>query len=319
MFQEETYNEKWYYSVELEPGRITKGFDFKNIASARKTLDALDVGGHSVLDLSTMEGMFATLLARRGAEVTATDTIDNSARVAMLKHAYDVAFQYIPHINLEDQAAFLFKHQLSSSFDPARGLVSSQTTPFGYDVVFSSGVMYHVLSPLHYILQLRRLVKLGGKVVIETACAVSDEIELHHDYRHEGFVYGGSCSWFMSTGALDLFLRACFLRPLGFTYVPSIVNSDLKVVRLGLVAEAVEDRPIAASLLERIQHGEIVRSFDYKPLYESAQLTGSVAEPVSCDVGGLYPIGDKLSVVDFSDNPEFTYEPEYLRLYLGDQ
>jgi len=318
MFDQTVFDEKWYYSVELEPGRFTKGFDFKNIAAARKALDAINVKGHSVLDLSTMEGMFSTLLAKRGGIVTATDTIDSSVRIEMLKKAHGVNFRYLPHVPLDDQASFMFKYQTSNSYSPMKALRASTNTPYGYDVVLSSGVMYHVLSPLHYIMQLRRLVKLGGLVVIETACAINDEIEMHHDFRNDAFVYGGSCSWFTSTGALDLFFRACFLQPLGFTYVRSVTKSDLNVVRLGLVARAVDERPFEAEFYSRIEKGEIVRNYDYKPLYEAAQLTGTVAKSVDFREGVLYPVGRKLSASLFEQNAEVTYQPEYLRLGLSD-
>jgi hypothetical protein len=176
-----------------------------------------------------------------------------------------------------------------------------------------------VLSPLHYILQLRKLVKLGGCVVIETACAVNDEIELHHDFRADSFVFGGSCSWFISTGALDLFLRACFLEPLGFTYVRSQTKSDLNVIRLGLVARAVDTRPFQPDFFARIEKGEIVRNYDYKPLYEAAQLTGTVASPVEYKEGVLYPVGPKLSSQLFETHPQIEYAPEYVKLSLNDK
>lgn len=318
MVDQQVYNEKWYYSVELEKGKFTEGFDFINIAPARRALDSLEVKGHSVLDLSTMEGMFATLLAKRGANVMATDTIDCTKRISMLKQAHSVDFRYMPHIPLEDQASFLFKYQTSNSFSPMKPLRSNMSTPYGYDVVFSSGVMYHVLSPLHYILQLRKLVKLGGCVVIETACAVNDEIEMHHDYRADSFVYGGSCSWFISTGALDLFLRASFLEPLGFAYVRSKTKSDLDVVRLGLVARAVDTRSFQPDFFARIEKGEIVRNYDFKPLYEAAQLTGAVSSPVEFKESVLNPIGNKLTSSLFEQYGPVDYKPEYLRLALSD-
>lgn len=313
------YTERWYYSVELEPGHFTRGFDFKNIAPARTCLDAVDVKGRSVVDLSTMEGMFATLLAKRGAVVTATDTIDSTPRVNLLKAAHNVSFKYIPHLPLDDQATFLFRYQTSTSYSPLKPLKASMATPYGYDIVLSSGVMYHVLSPLHYIMQLRRLVKLGGLVVIETACAINDEIEMHHDFRQDSFVYGGSCSWFVSTGALNLFLRACFLEPLGFSYVRSNTKSDLKIVRLGLVSRAVDHRPFAPEVFSRFEKGEIIRNHDYKPLYEAAQLTGSVATPVEYKGGMLHPIKPELSSNLFNIHPEVAYDLEYLRLSLQDR
>jgi SAM-dependent methyltransferase len=319
MIDPDIYNQKWYYSIELEPGRFTKGFDFKNIAPARTCLDAVQAAGHSLVDLSTMEGMFATLLAKRGAIVTATDTIDSTLRVNLLQASHRVNFKYVPHLPLDDQAAFLFKHQTSTSYSPLKPLKVSTLTPYGYDIVLSSGVMYHVLSPLHYILQLRRLVKLGGLVILETACAISDQIEMHHDFRDGKFVYGGSCSWFVTTGAIDLFFRACFLKPLAFAYVRSKVDSDLEIIRLGLVARAVESRPFEPELFSRLEKGEIVRNYDYKPLWESAQLTGSVSNEVKLIESQLYPIGHHLAARLFAEYPEVSYAPDYLRLSLKDR
>lgn len=313
------YDEKWYYTVELEPGRFTKGFNFKNIAATRTALDAVDVTNHSVIDLSTMEGMFSTLLAKRGAVVTATDIIDCGARISLLKKGHGVDFLYIPHVPPDNQSEYMFKFQTLNSYSQMKPLKAFTHTPYGYDVVLSSGVMYHVLSPLHYILQLRKIVKLGGMVILETACAINDEIEMYHDYRNDAFVYGGRCSWFISTGALDLFFRAAFLKPLGFCYVRSQVKSDLNVVRLGIVAQAVDERVYDPEFFSCIDKSEIIRNSDYKPLYEAAQLTGSVLKPVAYRKGVLNPIGMKLSADLFEKHQPVEYEPEYLQLALSDK
>lgn len=310
----------WYYSVELEPGRFTKGIDHTNIAVTRSCIDSIDVNGRSVLDLSTMEGMFATLLAKRGAIVTTTDTIDLTPRVNLLKTAHKTSFNYLPHCPPGDSVQYLFEYQTSTSYSPSKPLKSSAVTPYGYDIVLSSGVMYHVLSPLQYIIQLRRLTKLGGLVIIETACAINDEIEMYNNYRHGSFVYRtGWTSWFLSTRAIDIFLRACFFHPIGFSYIKSEKTSDLNVIRLGVVAKAIHHRAFDPTLLAVIDDGEIIRSYDYKPLYESAQLTGQTSSETVYKSNIINPINDYLNSYLLTQTPEVSFNSNYLRLSLSDR
>ena len=60
-----------------------------------------------------------------------------------------------------------------------------------------------------------------------------------------------------------------------------------------MVSRAVEERQLELEFFERILKSEIIRNYDYKPLYEDAQLTG--------DVSNL-----------FDENAEISYQPEYL-------
>ena len=66
-------------------------------------------------------------------------------------------------------------------------------------------------NPIDHLMTYRKLCKLGGLVVIETAVAVSDEVSFFHVIRPEETLYGGGATWFVTTAAIDLFMRACFL------------------------------------------------------------------------------------------------------------
>src|SRR5262249_7414959 len=73
------YRQWWYYSVELQPGVVTKGQypdDFPLLP--RILMRNCDLHGATCLDLGSMEGLIPVLMHRgRAARVIATDAIDH--------------------------------------------------------------------------------------------------------------------------------------------------------------------------------------------------------------------------------------------------
>lgn len=309
--------ERWYYTVEVAPTRFVKGFDFSNIAVARALLDSLEIRGSSLLDISTMEGMLAVLASKRGARVVATDSIDLTKRVDLLKELHGVYFRYFPSVPLDRFANYIFEIQSSYTFQGDRPLTFAESTEFGFDIVLSSGLLYHVLNPVEHLCTYRKLCKLGGLLVLETACTISDEVAIFHDIRGDKLTFGGRASWFITTAALELFLRACFFKPLGFCYVKSNVGTDLKVVRLGLIAKAVSERPFADTEFNRLRNTEVFNSYDFKGLALAAQLTGRCSREIPIQETKITPV-DSLGSRAFETTEPLSYTEEVLRLGLND-
>lgn len=309
---------RWYYTVELRPGDFTKGFSFKNIAATRTALNAVSLPGASVLDISTMEGMFSILMARRGAVVTATDTNAMFGRVRLLQEVYGVDFDYLPHFPVTNFVDQIFSLQASRSFAASRPLRTSQTTPFGYDFVFSSGLIYHVLNPVDHLVNYRRMCKLGGLCLVESAMLLSDAIEMVHDWREDTKTFGGNATWFISTRAVEVFLKAAFFQPLGYVWVPSSPYGDRQLVRLAVVARAVDHRPFSDEETALIKGSELYKNFDFKPLYLSGQLTGTCETPPEVDMSALHDASDMRGSAIAKTAP-VEYDESFLRLALEDR
>ena len=312
----------WYYSVEISPGVYTKGLGFNNIAVTRKMLANINLEGKTVLDIGAMEGAMSTLIAKRGANVLAVDGVDLSDRVTLVKRAHGVQFSYCPDIPLHRYAERVFEIQASKSNWPYPFLEigPSEKTNYGFDVVLSSGVMYHVLNPFDHLMTYRKLCKLGGLVVIEAAVAISDEVAFFHGMRPEGMLYTGFSTWFVSTSAMDVFLRACFLEPLAFCYVSRDKLLGVDVARVGIVARAVSQRafnPKTYARYQDVSNSELFFNIDFSGLQPAALLTGRVSSKVSLKMDGLHSAEKGLSVSTFDASAPLSYNDNDLRFPLS--
>jgi 2-polyprenyl-3-methyl-5-hydroxy-6-metoxy-1,4-benzoquinol methylase len=313
---------EWYYSVEISPGVYTKGMGFNNIAVTRKMLANINLEGKSVIDIGAMEGAVSTLIAKRGAKVLAVDGADLSDRVMLVKRAHGVQFSYCSDIPLHRYAERIFEIQASKSNwpHPFQEIGPSENTNYGFDVVLSSGVMYHVLNPFDHLITYRKLCKLGGLVVIEAAVAISDEITFFHGMRPEGMLYRGFSSWFVSTSAMDVFLRACFLEPLAFCYVSRDKLMGVEVARVGVVARAVSRRafnPKTYARYREVADSELFFNPDFSGLHPAAHLTGHVSNKVSLKMDGLHTAENGMSVSTFDASAPLSYTDDDLRFPLS--
>lgn len=184
---------KWYYSIEVEPGRFTDGQGYANVHLTRSALRQIDVSGLSILDIGSMECLIPILLSRRGAaRVVAYDRLCFDERVAFLKSRLGVDFEYVFGLPLTK----------------LREALNGET----FDVVVMSGVLYHMMDPLAGLLTARGLVKTGGIIVVETATIKSAEMVGY--FNAEGRFYSGDNFWFPTAALLDYLLRLARLKPL---------------------------------------------------------------------------------------------------------
>src|SRR5882724_5665125 len=87
----------WYYSMEMEPGKLTPGQSFSNVGLTRTLLQRAELNGHDCLDIGTMEGLIPVLMQRRGARsVTAYDRPSAlTSRIASVKQRFGVDFDFV--------------------------------------------------------------------------------------------------------------------------------------------------------------------------------------------------------------------------------
>ena len=189
---------KWYYSIEIEPGRFTDGRNFSNIHLTRSALRNLSVKGLDCIDIGAMESLISILLFRRGAgRLVAYDRLDLSERIGFLQEKLGVNFEYLCGFPLSELPGRLEGRAI-------------------FDVVMLSGVLYHMFDPLAGLLYARRLIREGGIMIVETAAAISPEHEAYFNTRGE--LMGGDNFWALSVTCLDYLLRFARLKPLDCFY-----------------------------------------------------------------------------------------------------
>jgi hypothetical protein len=187
-------------------------------------------------------------------------------------------------------------------------------------VVVSSGVMYHVMNPVDHFMTYRKLCKHNGLVILETAAAVSDEMAFYHSMRHDGTLYSGYATWFVSSASIDMFMRACYLEPLAFLYVSREKTSSIEICRMSVIARAVSTPAFTKesyARFEEVYHSELYNNKDFATLQQAAMMTGE-AKPIEVDMTHLNPIGPNgLGVAAFDATSPLAYTQDDLRLPLS--
>ena len=221
----EIINEKWYYTIELLPGVFTNGFQFRNIILTRKILKNIKVKNMKCLDIGTMEGLVPSLLVKRGAQVVAYDRSNRQKYINLVKEAYNVEFEYINGFYLNDLLEVLKKKEKKA-----------------FDVVIFSGLLYHMFDPLEGLSIVRRLVRNGGILLIETAAIVTNTMSMY--FNAGGRINDEKTTYFLpSLDLLDYMLRFFGLKALDVLYFKgrSRDKNDLKIVRVGIPCRAINN------------------------------------------------------------------------------
>jgi SAM-dependent methyltransferase len=189
------FNGWWYYGAELLPGVITQGQYADSLPMLpRMLMRGCDLRGASCLDIGTMEGLMAALMARGGASrVLAIDGVDHCVeKLASVRHYHRVAFDY---------------RTVGPMYD-----LSDKLEGEGFDLINCSGLLYHVLSPALVLCGLRPALKRNGLMIVSTNVVVDRKAYAH-------FNAGGALQeevntfWYLSTGLLDYLLRYLRLAP----------------------------------------------------------------------------------------------------------
>jgi len=214
----ETLNQWWYYSIEIEPGRFTPGQNFNSISVVRDLLRGIDVAGRRCLDIGSMEGLSSVLMCRRGGRVTTYDRYDCTDKINLVKACTGADFTFITG------AAF---SELPRLQPPA-------------DVVVFGGMLYHMFDPMSGLFTARNMVRNGGIILIETAAIDAPGFSMH--FNASGRFYPQpeqSNYWFPTPAMLEYQCRMARLELLDVAWLPQWDTPVGPLVRLGLVCRAV--------------------------------------------------------------------------------
>ena len=190
----------WFHSIRLPSGLVTPGLKTLDVITQEEQaiFGALEVAGHSVLDIGTWNGAFSFAAERHGAaRVLATD-------------AYTWR-----HPHWRGREAFNLVHaELSSRVIPFELDPTEITAALGqFDVVLFLGVFYHLFDPIDVMRRLRQVT--GGVLVLETHQDALDQERPMMVYYPGDTLYGDPTNWWGPNPPLVLHL----LLELGFTRV----------------------------------------------------------------------------------------------------
>ena len=268
------YDAWWYYSVELEPGRIVRGqYDPQLPMLPRLAVRGADAAGAACLDLGTMEGLIPTLWARQGAaRVVAADAVDHcKSKLAAVQAAYGVQFEFA---------------RVGLMYDLSRKLPGFG----GFDLINLSGLLYHVFSPPHVLAGARPLLKRGGLMVVST------NVVNRRDYTAEWNAGGRlqpelNTFWYLSIPTFEDMLRSFGLRPIDCLYAPHAASGlvadpghGLDTGYLSVVCRADDAQPA-----DRWAQGARRASWEFKGLYDAET---AAAQPASDIAYASATLGD---------------------------
>lgn len=211
-------NAWWYYSVELQPGFVTKGICPPRLPMLPRMIQrGVDLKGMECLDVGTMEGLMPTMMRRGGASrVLALDAIPHCAqKMAALKSVYGVDFDF---------------REVGLMYDLANKLQDQG----GFDFINFCGVGYHVFSPMHCLAGLRPLLKKNGLMTIGTNVVKRDGYTL--EFNDAGRLQKeANTFWYHSIPMMEYLARYFLLKPIDCLYYPhTAVNPATYVPGLDL-------------------------------------------------------------------------------------
>jgi SAM-dependent methyltransferase len=212
----------WYYSMEMEPGNLTSGQTFPNLALTRTLLRRVDLNGKNCLDIGTMEGLVPILMRRRGAgNVTAYDRPSALAsRIASVKNRFGVDFDFVSGFPLAELPANV-GHR-------------------AFDVIVMSGVLYHLFSPLAGLAIARGLLRNGGLMIVESAAVIADEPAM---YWNSALRFVGESYFLPSMACLDYFARFLRMEIVDCAYFDWWTLDGLRTARIAFTCRASMDAP----------------------------------------------------------------------------
>ena len=167
----------WYHEINVGQGVITKPRDRFDMSwdLIRDGMASIDLRNKRVLDIGTRDGKYAFEAEKQGANV---DAIDN---------------------DLSEGALWLVKH-FKSKVDFVKCNLNEFDAGTPYDVVLFLGVLYHLRYPMWGLRKVSQAVKQGGKLCIETALYMKNDLPLLYCPVHKSPYERTSCSFFNLAG-----------------------------------------------------------------------------------------------------------------------
>lgn len=146
----------WYYGLELLDGVGMQGmFPLELPMLPRLLMRNCNLADAECLDLGTMEGLMPVLMRRGGASrVVATDASTHCLeKIDAVKHYHGVDFDF---------------RTVGLMYDMQKKFPDE-----GFDLINCSGLLYHVVSPMHVLLGVRPLLKRNGLMIVSTNVVLS--------------------------------------------------------------------------------------------------------------------------------------------------
>jgi len=199
---------KWYHGLELFPGFITDHQPFEDIwDQIRAARAGIDYQGKSVLDLGTMDGMWALDAEKAGARLVVAGDIWANPRLDLVKRVFNSQMITVPNADVH------CLHERLKVLMQLRGIS-------GFDVVQCMGVIYHLQNPMLALNQIRHCISDDGLMLLETGCWTGGGDEPVARLNRGQMIYAdGSTYWMMNFPCLEIVLGLC-----GFKVEPGSVK-----------------------------------------------------------------------------------------------
>lgn len=179
----------WWHHIYLGPGITTNG-TCKNVKLLPSLKLPTDLSRWTVLDIGAWDGFFSFECERRGAEVTALDSVEHSwGKFRTGKAGFDLA-----------------KRLLGSNCGEIEMEVCDISTDIGtYDLVLFLGVLYHMKHPM---LALEKIFDVVKKLMILETFVVDYEfhrpiLDFYHSEHHDK-----TCWWAPNEQCVTLMLES---------------------------------------------------------------------------------------------------------------
>lgn len=219
----------WYYTSELAPGRVARGqYSDRQPMLPRLLMRGARLAGAECLDVGTMEGLIPVLMKRGGAaRVLALDAVPHCAeKMDGLKKIYGVDFEF---------------GKTGLMYDLARRIPDQ-----GFDFINVSGLLYHVISPMHVIAGLRPLLKRNGLMIVATNVIRREDCSMVFNDR--GVLQRETNTfWYHTIPALEAMIRFFGMKPIDCLYHPGSASSQVsrlegaEVGYMGVVCRALDE------------------------------------------------------------------------------
>jgi tRNA (mo5U34)-methyltransferase len=219
----------WYHSVKLTPNYTTAGEMEKGCADLwrhiRKVREGIDYKGKSVLDLGSLDGMWSFEAEACGAStVIAGDILQMAGqatyeRFSFARFVRDSKVCFLPNVDI---------HDLPNRLD---SVLRAWEIGAGFDIIQCFGLLYHVQNPLLALQQMRRVIKDGGSLFLETACR--DEPGSNMRFNYDRSFYDDPVTYWIPT-------KMCLMEMLALSGFELLHLSFGRAERICIVAGAVE-------------------------------------------------------------------------------
>jgi SAM-dependent methyltransferase len=217
----------WYHSINLYLDFTTKGEMEKGCADLwrhiREVRKGIDYKGKSVLDLGSLDGMWSFEAEDCGAStVIAGDILQMAGqatyeRFSFARFVRNSKVCFLPNVDIHD-----LPNRLDSVF-------RAWKIGAGFDIIQCFGLLYHVQNPLLALQQMRRVIKDGGSLLLETACR--DEPGSNMRFNYDRSFYDDPVTYWIPT-------KMCLMEMLALSGFELLHLSFGRAERICIVAEA---------------------------------------------------------------------------------